>query len=36
MPFVDVYMIECMEIIEYINDYHDREMKKDQKPMELI
>jgi hypothetical protein len=28
MPFVDVYMLECIDIIEYINDYHDKEQKK--------
>jgi hypothetical protein len=35
MPFVDVYMLECLDIIEYINDYHDREEKKKTEPLRL-
>jgi hypothetical protein len=36
MPFYDVYMMECLEIIEYINDYYTNEKRKEHEDVKYL
>jgi glutaredoxin 2 len=37
MPFVDVYMLECIDIIEYINNQKEEEMSEaENQPREFL